>query len=342
MTYTQFWALTLEEARRLYTLKILDATSYLLAIIKTHGAAGWRWSFKVDDFCQYWGIPRRTFYWALSKLRASRLVFWEASDKVTVWWHDIYSDVSNLDPVSTVQDVAQSVQDVAQSVQDVAQSVQDVAQQSLKAPENKAFQEFPKFSSEFSSNSFSNEQQQDPAAAQEKKVQEPELNTAKKDVAGLRLPQKTCDEFQEKLEIAVRQLQEVKCTPAIEINQTVLSALRSHLNHVDDAILYLRECIRTWDSYKGTHHNWTGVFVKALKEGQKPRFLSGSTSIASNSAAAVPLSQTAEIHPLLQAGLESGEISELDPIYKGLWDADRNWHKQADWLALRENEVKDS
>jgi len=123
----QYWAVTIEEAQRLYKSKVWDATAYLLAIIKTHGASGWKWAFRVKDFCQQWQIPERTFYRALSKLRSLQLVFWEAQDRVVVWWQDIHLsdsvEAQNLDTVCSPPTVAEPLSEMAASVSDAAETM---------------------------------------------------------------------------------------------------------------------------------------------------------------------------------------------------------------------------
>ena len=83
-----FWAITLEEAQQLRKAKVLDATAYLLAIVKAHGAAGWKWAIDVKTFCKQWEIKERTFYRALSTLRSLKLVFWEKRDRNTISWRE--------------------------------------------------------------------------------------------------------------------------------------------------------------------------------------------------------------------------------------------------------------
>ena len=83
-----FWAITLEEAQQLRKAKVLDATAYLLAIVKAHGAAGWKWAVDVKAFCKQWDIKERTFYRALSTLRSLKLVFWEKRDRNTISWRE--------------------------------------------------------------------------------------------------------------------------------------------------------------------------------------------------------------------------------------------------------------
>ncbi len=38
------------------------------------------------------------------------------------------------------------------------------------------------------------------------------------------------------------------------------------------------------------------------------------------------------LNPIIQAGLDSGEIRNLDLPFKGLWDALGNWWKQSEWI----------
>ena len=320
----QHYRLSLEKAKQDYKDGIITATGLVYYTVGIYRAPGHKLRVKdIDQFCQQIGINRSAFYKAISKLKTKGRLNWEAIGGVDLWI-----------PTSNVVEI-QSGQEVSPNGECLSPNGDEKFSEPLTDGDSGNSPDFL----QISSNSFSNEQQQDPAAAQEKKGKDSELNTPKKLVTGLRLPQKTSDEFGEELETAVR-LQEIKCTPAIEINQTVLTALRNYPDHVDDAILYLKECLRTWDSYKGTHHNWTGVLVKALKEGLKPKFSSGSAAITNNSPAAAPLTQPAEIHPLLQAGLDSGEISELDPIHKGVWQANGFWEHQHIWLALRLNEIQ--
>lgn len=82
---TQFYKLMTPELRQLYELKLLDAPAYILLIVKTQRAAGWRWTFKVKDFCQEWGLNERTFYRSVSKLKTLGLLHWATGDTITVW-----------------------------------------------------------------------------------------------------------------------------------------------------------------------------------------------------------------------------------------------------------------
>ena len=154
-----YWAVTLEEARRLYEIKIWDAKAYLLAIVKTHGASGWKWT--VDDvpaFCNFWGIKERTFYSALSKLRSQRLVFWEAKGRIKIWWQD--TDIApNLDNSKAPQYVAEQLQHPAEQLQHPAEQLQHPAEQLQHPAEQKpesidlqSFEESPRSFSDLRSN----------------------------------------------------------------------------------------------------------------------------------------------------------------------------------------------
>ncbi len=74
----------------------------------------------------------------------------------------------------------------------------------------------------------------------------------------------------EEVKKIIDQLKLIKCTPGLQINKQVEQAIADFLPNAQDAIAYLKECLKTWDGRRT--YNWTGVLVKALKEGQKPNF----------------------------------------------------------------------
>lgn len=104
-TAEPFYKLMSSEVKQLYQLKLLDAPTYILWIIKTSRAPGWKWTFKVKDFCKEWGIPDRTFYRALSKLKELDLLHCDINKSTTVWHgaettnkeHTDYADFLNSD-----------------------------------------------------------------------------------------------------------------------------------------------------------------------------------------------------------------------------------------------------
>jgi len=73
------------ELKQMYELGLLDASAYVLLIVKTHGTAGWKSTFKVKDFCQEGGISKAIFYSAVSKLKTLGLLDWETEEPITVW-----------------------------------------------------------------------------------------------------------------------------------------------------------------------------------------------------------------------------------------------------------------
>ncbi|AFZ11471.1 hypothetical protein Cri9333_0513 [Crinalium epipsammum PCC 9333] len=89
-----FWAVTLEEARELHLDGILDATAYLLAIVKAHGAAGWEWAIDVKVFCEQWGFTERTFYRAKSILERKKLIFLKKRSRNIIGWRSQQSSDS--------------------------------------------------------------------------------------------------------------------------------------------------------------------------------------------------------------------------------------------------------
>lgn len=73
------------ELKQMYEVGLLDASAYVLLIVKTYGTAGWKSTFKVKDFCKEWGISKSTFYSAVSKLNTLGLLHWETEESITVW-----------------------------------------------------------------------------------------------------------------------------------------------------------------------------------------------------------------------------------------------------------------
>jgi len=71
---TKFHKLTPQECREMYASNLIDAAGYILLIIKTHGAAGWKWGISAREFCLEWGIKIRTFYVAIKRLVAKGLI----------------------------------------------------------------------------------------------------------------------------------------------------------------------------------------------------------------------------------------------------------------------------
>jgi hypothetical protein len=70
----KFHKLTPAECRQMYASRLIDTSGYILLIIKTHGAAGWKWGISAREFCREWGIKIRTFYVAIKRLVESGLI----------------------------------------------------------------------------------------------------------------------------------------------------------------------------------------------------------------------------------------------------------------------------
>jgi len=108
----------------MWALKWITAPAYILAIVRIHGKPGWKWSFRIKDFCETWNIKRRTFFHAVSQLRTHGLLHWESAGKITVWYG---SDIASSATGETVQSVAPAVQSIAPRVPSVAPAVQSIA-----------------------------------------------------------------------------------------------------------------------------------------------------------------------------------------------------------------------
>ncbi|WP_017317854.1 hypothetical protein [Mastigocladopsis repens] len=122
MSKSQHWKIDEKEMRSLYKQKVLTTAAYVLGIIKLHRSAGWKLKLTPNIFCADWGIPKRSFYKAISDLRHCGLLHWEAKGEIVVWWGtDIpseeecdFCDFSVLDN-SQKQDTVSVVQHPAQT-----------------------------------------------------------------------------------------------------------------------------------------------------------------------------------------------------------------------------------
>lgn len=73
---------------------------------------------------------------------------------------------------------------------------------------------------------------------------------------------------EEEFNQACTKIREIRCTPAIDLNEAVRKEVRASWQNLEKAIAYLKHCLRTWDGRR--QYNWTGVLIKALREGQSP------------------------------------------------------------------------
>ncbi len=67
------------------------------------------------------------------------------------------------------------------------------------------------------------------------------------------------------LEIQIKEIEKICCTPNIEI-APVVEAMKKNPENVAGAIAYTKNCIRTWDGRR--QFNWTGVLIKAIRAAQ--------------------------------------------------------------------------
>ena len=130
-----FFIMSVDQVQKDYKDKIITTEAYILYLVQTHRAAGWKWSFSIKEFCKQWEIKERSFYHALSRLKAKKRIYWEVKGAITLWWGaDLakvdYSDLTNsqdVDGIKAPQSVAEAVQHIAVPMQSVAEAVQHVA-----------------------------------------------------------------------------------------------------------------------------------------------------------------------------------------------------------------------
>jgi hypothetical protein len=102
--------------------------------------------------------------------------------------------------------------------------------------------------------------------------------------------------------LAIKEIQEIECTPKIQINQQVKEAIQKNPENVEKAIALVKQAVQTWQV--DNNFNWTGLLVKALKVGLEPY-----------SAAAATQNELKE--PSSPSGFK--EWCEFNPLVKTAW-----------------------
>jgi hypothetical protein len=204
--------------------------------VQTHGAAGWKWTFKVKDFCQEWGISKSAFYRAVSKLKDLNLLNWETDDSITVW-HG--SDIAKSSPTS-----GNLVPPVGIPVPPVGIPVPLVGIKNPEILDGQGVQNPPYLISNNTRSTTNNN-----IAAESKKFaseQDPEGSYPETD----------------KVFNQLRSL-------GIDLNTTVRKVVISHAANVQNAIAHIQERISERENFKCLE----AAFVNACKEGQLPKQL---------------------------------------------------------------------
>ncbi len=231
------------QLREMYSLKLLDTPAYVLLIVQTHGAAGWKWTFKVKDFCQEWGISKSAFYRAVSKLKDLDLLNWETDGSITIW-HG--SDIAKSSPTSgnLVPPVGIPVPPVGIPVPPVGIPVPPVGIKNAEILDGQGIENPPYLISNNIRSTTNNN-----IAAESKKFaseQDPEGSYPETD----------------KVFNQLRSL-------GINLNTTVRKVVISHAANVQNAIAHIQERISERENFKCLE----AAFVNACKEGQLPKQL---------------------------------------------------------------------
>ncbi|HYX17872.1 MAG TPA: hypothetical protein VE944_26635 [Nostoc sp.] len=133
----QFFRATPDELKQSYKAKIFNTEAYLYSLIKAKRAAGWEWRLNIKQFCREWEIAERSFYRALSKLRAKNFISWRSGDNtVVVWWGkevDKTANVHSGDSANSLNPyIVMAPPNVAEPLPDVAEPLPDVAEQNAE------------------------------------------------------------------------------------------------------------------------------------------------------------------------------------------------------------------
>ncbi|MBW4635484.1 MAG: hypothetical protein KME30_27415 [Iphinoe sp. HA4291-MV1] len=93
-----FWMVTPSILREAYKQKKITAEFYIEGIIKCN-KPGFVLHTTVRAFCKEWGIPERTFYRVISKLRAQGIIYWETEPNAPMkLWHGTRICPLDLEP----------------------------------------------------------------------------------------------------------------------------------------------------------------------------------------------------------------------------------------------------
>jgi hypothetical protein len=150
----KFHKLTPDECRQMYTSNLVDTAGYILLIIKTHGAAGWKWGISAREFCLEWGIKIRTFYAAIKRLVANGLI--EAKRR-----SDILLSYKTV-PDITMSDVAHTYSSDCTVVQHDCTEVQHGVKTKAETVVQQDFQNLPDSSQ--TSSDFESEEEEEQTA----------------------------------------------------------------------------------------------------------------------------------------------------------------------------------
>lgn len=267
----QFYKLMTPELKQLYELKLLDAPAYILLIVKTRRAAGWKWTFKVKDFCQEWGIATPTFYRAVSKLKTLGLLHWETGETITVWHStDIAKDANSSLPDETILSQENSLTDENQSITRENGSITDdngfsaMIRQTPETFTSNDLHNTPdiiQINSDQSNNivvercAFENKEEE---ATRESLLTEVLVNPAPLVIPKVApSPVVLVDERD-----AINEIRRL----GIERNESVLTLLKKYDVNVPGAIAYIQQRQGKGEIFS----NITGAFVDALKKGNSP------------------------------------------------------------------------
>lgn len=309
---TPFYKLMSHELRQLYKLKLLDASAYVLLIVKCQRAEGWKWTFKVKDFCREWEISRATFYRAVSKLKTLELLHWETGETITVWHGSDIAKDADLEtkhlPENSLTNETENLTGETQSL--IGETVFSPVR--LKTAEHLASIVFQKPSD--LNQIYLDQQTNNIAVVGEKNVDEEQPGAVTSSLALLpsiaeplaepiSLGETTCPAAGETDETDSND-EAVKPSPeetrealdklralGIALNPTIQEIVRDYYSDVEMAIAHIKERVFRGEQFK----NLAGAFCKAVKTSAKPeKALGGSIPSETNPPSTIQLAALEE------------------------------------------------
>lgn len=103
-----FYKLTPSALRSLYETGLLDASGYVLLLVKSLRAAGWKLTINVAKFCEEWGLSRSSYYRAIARLKKLGLLNLKV-ERVTEIWHSEGMESSGESVAPTVRNAVPTV-----------------------------------------------------------------------------------------------------------------------------------------------------------------------------------------------------------------------------------------
>jgi len=123
----------------------------------------------------------------------------------------------------------------------------------------------------------------------------------------------------------IAEIEQINCSPKIQINFQVQEAIARNPENVDNAIALVKQAVQTWEV--DNKFNWTGLLVKALKVGLEPFTPAAAATQNELTQPESPLGfeEWCEFNPLVKAAWYSKPFGEWVAVYQS--GLQRPWYE---------------